>query len=194
MKFAPIQVSAPDALPITLDEAKAHCRISGDDENDLVAAAIEAATSHLDGYSGVLGRCLMPQVWQQEFDRFQDFPLCLGPVLALESIEYSDKAGAVQSVDLQSVRIARPILSDVVTLRGGASWPDDPDLSAGPVVVSWRAGYADAAAIPAALKHAIKLLVGHFYENREGVTVGATAGQVPFAIDALISPFRKVVP
>jgi len=41
--------------------------------------------------------------------------------------------------------------------------------------------------VPAAIIGAIKLLVGHLYENRETVLVGVTASELPLSIQALLS-------
>ena len=39
---------------------------------------------------------------------------------------------------------------------------------------------------------AMLLLVGHWYEHRESVVVGATTVQVPLAVQALLKPYRRV--
>jgi hypothetical protein len=45
--------------------------------------------------------------------------------------------------------------------------------------------------VPAAIKAAMKLAIGHWYENRESVVVGVTAMTLPMAFDALIGPYRR---
>ena len=194
MKFTPIQTKAPDALPLSLEEAKEHCRISGPDHDATIQALIGAAVSHMDGYNGVLGKCLMLQEWQQEFDRWQDFPLCLGPVRDLVSIDYLDGSGQAQSVDLSAVRIERRVLGTMAALKGGYSWPGDADFDEGLITVKWSAGYASAADVPPAIKHALKLLIGHWFENREAVIVGTTNASLQMAVDNLIAPYRRVAP
>lgn len=39
-------------------------------------------------------------------------------------------------------------------------------------------------------RHACRLLVGHWYENRESVAVGTIAPKVPMAVDMLLSVNR----
>ncbi|PLW76808.1 head-tail connector protein [Cohaesibacter celericrescens] len=193
MKFEPIQIVPPSALPLTLIEAKAHCRVDGTDNDDYLTAAIGAAVSYLDGYSGILGKCLMPQTWAQEFDRWKDFPLCLGPVIDLLSISYFDSNGDPQSVDLSTVRIERRVIDTFAALKSVASWPNA-DFSYGPITVTWRAGHSDAGAVPDAIKQAMKLLVGHWFESREAVVVGTISSELPLAVDALLTPHRRVKP
>lgn len=45
--------------------------------------------------------------------------------------------------------------------------------------------------VPADLKEAVRLLTGHFYENREGSIVGVSAEEIPFGIWDLINPHRE---
>ena len=49
---------------------------------------------------------------------------------------------------------------------------------------------ATATTVPGPLVQALLLLVGHLYENREAVVVGANAIKLPMAVDWLVMPFR----
>lgn len=60
------------------------------------------------------------------------------------------------------------------------------------VSVTYVAGYGNADAVPAPIKAAILLIVGHLYENREASTVGVSAELLPMAVDALLAPYRRV--
>jgi hypothetical protein len=40
------------------------------------------------------------------------------------------------------------------------------------------------------VKAAMLLLIGNWYENRESVVIGDTAVAVPFAVEALLQPYR----
>ena len=44
--------------------------------------------------------------------------------------------------------------------------------------------------VPADLKEAVRLLVGHLYENREASLIGLTAEEVPFGIWDIINAHR----
>lgn len=61
--------------------------------------------------------------------------------------------------------------------------------SNGFTTVRYRAGYADGA-VPAPIRHAILLMVGHLYENRMAVTAATNMGVMPMGVDALLSPYR----
>jgi len=47
------------------------------------------------------------------------------------------------------------------------------------------------ATIPALLKHACKILLSTYFENREAVTVGATITETPLSYKHLISKYKN---
>jgi uncharacterized phiE125 gp8 family phage protein len=67
-----------------------------------------------------------------------------------------------------------------------AGWPGHSDLR-----VRYVAGYAeDHTGVPQPLRHALRLLLAHWYANREAVSAGDLK-ELPVAVDALISPYRN---
>jgi uncharacterized phiE125 gp8 family phage protein len=59
------------------------------------------------------------------------------------------------------------------------------------VAVRFVAGYGAAAtAVPENLRHAMKLLIGHWFLHRESVTP-ETMTELPHAVEALLEPFRQ---
>lgn len=189
-----VLVTPPEAAPIDLASAKAHLRVDFESDDALIQGLIDAATAWLDGHAGVLGRALVTQTWKARFDYCFPawrIPLPLSPVQAVDSIEYVDAQGATQTVSS----------SDYVVIDGpaaavqpafGKAWPA-PRGQARAVAITFTAGYGAPDDVPGALKAAIKLLVGHFYEHREGV-VGVeqrdSSAELPLGVAALIRPFR----
>lgn len=45
---------------------------------------------------------------------------------------------------------------------------------------------------PAAILQAVRLLVAHYYENREAVTAGPKASVLPFGVEALLAAERDL--
>jgi uncharacterized phiE125 gp8 family phage protein len=184
--FRPVLVTAPTADMVSLSEAKAHCRVDHDDEDAYLSALIEAATGHLDGYSGVLGRALLPQTWRQDFEDFGDvMRLPVGPVQSITSVIYQDTSGADQTLANTEYVLLRDDFGDYVTLAANKSWPSVGER-ADAVKITYLAG---SAGIPTAIKHAALLLVGHWFANREAVSSGSMMA-TPMAVDALLTPHR----
>ena len=165
--LAPVLVAASTAYPVTLDEAKLHLRVDGDDEDTLISSLIAATTGHLDGPSGILGRFIMPQTWSQEYSAvLGDLVLPLGPVQSATIVGFT------------GFRLLQDGRGFFLRLNDGASWPEST------ITVEFVAGYNEA---PTPLKAAILLHIGTLYENRETLADKVNHTR---AYDALIAPYR----
>lgn len=175
----PVLVTAPSTAPVSLIEAKAHLRVDHNEDDDLIGTLIGAAVGHLDGWTGILGRCLVAQTWRQDYDAFAP-ALCLplAPVMSVTSVTDDGEPVAGESYDLETDAAG----SSVVRFADGVSL-------VGPISVTYVAGYAD---VPAPIKAAILLMIGHWYANREAVAVGVAVETLPMAADALLAPYRRV--
>jgi uncharacterized phiE125 gp8 family phage protein len=182
---------APAEAVVSLAEAKAHLRVEHADEDAYIQSLVNAATSHLDGWSGTLGRALVEQTWEVTLDAFPvgAIHLPLGDVIAVVSVVYDDTAGDEQTVPPTDYVLDNRSLDGWVVPVSGVSWPDTLD-AVNAVRVRYTAGYGAASAVPAAIKHAILMLVAHWYANREAVNVGNIITAFPMAVDALTHPFR----
>ena len=187
----PKLITPPEATPVTLDEAKAWAFIDFDDDDALIMSMIVAATGFFDGYSGVLGRALMPQVWLLEFPLFcSQMRLPLSPVIGVQSVKYYDVDNAEQTLSSDVYGVYEDPLGPVVELLSGQSWPASFDKT-NAVKITFVAGYADAAAVPAQIKTAIKMLVAGMYDNRESqVEMGKLVENGVYT--KLVAPFRRV--
>lgn len=199
-----VRVTPPPVLPVTVAEAKAQTRIGHDEDDALVERLIRAATDHLDGSAGVLGRALVDQTWDMTLDGFPAgagkaarIALPLPPLLAVVSISYTDAAGEAQTVDLDDVGVTGLRGYAVASVYPLDRWPDTKRGS--DVTIRFRAGFphdedaspADyAESVPEALRHAILLLAAHWEANREAVVVGSITATMPLAVHALIAPWR----
>jgi uncharacterized phiE125 gp8 family phage protein len=180
--LAPVRTVPPATTPVSLSEAKAHLRVDHADEDAFITSLVAAATEHLDGWSGVLGRALITQTWRQDFAEWED-ALRL-PLLPVQSatVTYVDRDGATQTL----------ASSEWVLLADGAGafispvgeWPEGSTIK-----VTFVAGYGNAAAVPAPLKAAILMMVSGLYENREDKVRGMAENRV---VAALIAPYRRV--
>jgi uncharacterized phiE125 gp8 family phage protein len=153
---------------------------------------IGAAVSHLDGYSGILGRAIINQTWKIEAADFcEKMHLPLGDLVNITSIKHYDADNAQQTVATSVYAAFTDSLGPFIELKSGQTWPAVYDR-ADAVEIIWIAGFgATSASVPEAIRHAIALLTAHFYEHREAVGEGGF-DELPFAVRALISPWRQV--
>lgn len=189
--LAPVLVTGPTETPVSLSEAKAHLNVEFSQDDALITAMIEAATAHLDGPNGILGRALVTQEWRQDFDEWPDdeddlMRLPLGPATEIESVKYFDASNVEQT--LSSAKYA--LLSDHTGPYVSFAWDFNPPAiywRDDAVRVTFTAGYGAASDVPGAIKAAILLIVGDLYKNRDSGEPKPNA-----AVDMLLTPYRRV--
>lgn len=198
--YRPVLVTAPTIKPITLTEAKAWLDISFTAKDTVITALIAAATSHLDGWTGILGRCLCEQTWRQDFEVFaRCLQLPLFPAISIVSIKYDDENGIEQTVASSNYALRTNDLGYYVMFGDGFTFPTLNDSLAAlpPLRITYLAGYADIAgspktsSVPDDIKHAIALLVRHWFDNPSAVVVGVTAQKMPMAVDSLLGKYER---
>lgn len=191
--LSPVRTVAPSVTPISLTEAKLHLRIDSNDEDALVTALVSSAVAYFDGYSGVLGRALVTQTWQQDFSAFGDMMrLPVGDLLSVVSVSYYDSTNAQQTLGPSVYTAFSDTIGPYITLKPGQAWPST-YARHDAVRITWTAGYGPAAAdVPYTLRTAMLLLVGHWYANREATTVGDSASELPLAVASIRAQFCRV--
>ena len=193
------QTTEPAYQPITLEEARDHLRLvaSGSPlshpDDSTVEAYIKAATGYAEDRTNKVFAQREFTLKRNSFSRVMELPVF--PVLSVDSITYIDIDGIEQTVAASSIQTITDHIPAIVVLDDVPSVDGD-TLNA--VTITVTAGIEsansppDADKIPEQVKQAIKLMVGHFYENREAVSIDGTPSTVPFATDALLWPHRVV--
>jgi uncharacterized phiE125 gp8 family phage protein len=183
----PVRVITPPASPVVaLADAKKHLRVEHDDDNDYIETLVAAATGWLDGPAGWLGRALGVQVLELIADEFGTCPIALPfpPHISMTSVKYIDAAGVETTIVNTDYELVDGFLRPV----WGTSWPSA-RCQSDAVRIRYQAGNTGND-IPKAIKVAILMLVAQWYETRETVAIGAAVADMPFAVEALLSPYR----
>jgi uncharacterized phiE125 gp8 family phage protein len=197
--YAPVRTQPPQNPVVSLDEAKANMRVDHGDDDALIEGLIAAATDHLEGWTGILGRCLVEQEWRQDFDHFEScLPLPLGPVQSIVSVTWRNRAGQLSTVAASAYsRRTDAAGRSSCRFQNDFSFPNDLYQVAA-VSVTYRAGYPDTegedpqSTVPAAIRTAILLMVANWYQNSSAVNVGNIVSEMPLGVTALLSPYRRV--
>jgi uncharacterized phiE125 gp8 family phage protein len=190
-----VVITPPEPI-VTWEEAKAHLRLDGDEEQTYVEGLIAAAQGWIEGPDGWLGRALGVQTLEVSLERFcSAFMLPILPVISIVEVRYRDASGVQAVVPAETYGLTGRVLSVV----GGAAWPAT-GVFTDAVKVRYLAGYGrmegdgEAATMvndaPAPIRHAILLLVGQWFAFRSNVAEDGAPAQLPFAVEALLSPFR----
>ncbi|WP_426036495.1 head-tail connector protein [Brevundimonas sp. DC300-4] len=187
--YSPVRTVAPTSAPVSLTEAKTHLRVDHGDEDTLIQAFIDAATAHLDGWSGVLGRALVTQTWSQVFDRFEPRLRLPMPAATVTGVTCVDPDGLTLTLDDEDYVLRTDALGSFVETVHGVNWPATRDQT-GTVSVTFTCG-EPGSSVPAPITAAILLMVGDLYASREGVVTGTIVAENP-TVAALIAPYRRV--
>jgi len=183
--------SGPAEEPVTVAEAKALLRIDGSAEDILIASLIVTSRLHVET---ALGLALITQGWRLTLDVWPDggvvrFPL--RPIQSITSVTVKDVAGTPTTVTAEDYLLDGLAVRPRLIARDG-KWPA-PGLRANGIDIQFAAGIGDEPEdIPQPIRHAILLLVAHWYEHRDPLEIGAAAAAIPAAVSDLLKPYREV--
>jgi uncharacterized phiE125 gp8 family phage protein len=182
-------------------DAKEHLRIVDmTTDDDYIGVLIDTATAWCEDYCD---RTFADKQYTVAFDDFVALRIGLPrpPVRlnataasATVTISYVDQAGTTQTLTwsqsgTQQFRLDRDHVPALVYPLYLENWPSV-RLDDNSVQVTYLAGYGGAANVPTPAKHAIKMLVGFWYANRESVLVGSISKELEFAVSALLANLR----
>jgi hypothetical protein len=200
-------VTPPASEPVTLAEAKLMLRVDIDDDDALITSLISAARMHVEvllrqtliattydwfqdnfpaaanGYFNRLNRLMGPNPqWLPNGAAILYLPK--PPLVSVASVKYYDPTGTLQTFDPTHYFVSTGLGSRVQPTIGNV-WPViRPQIDG--VVVRYTSGVAASTAVPEPIKQAVKMLIVHWYENRD-TTVAGTISKVPDAVDALLA-------
>lgn len=140
--YRPVLVNAPSILPVSLAEVKAALRVGGTDFDNELSRLIGSAVAQYDGWSGLLGVCLVEQTWRVDFDGFcDDMYVPLGPSPSITSISWRAADGQIFTVD-DNQYVLLPAASGRNCIRYKRDFAQPSDLyEIAPVSVEFTAGW-----------------------------------------------------
>jgi uncharacterized phiE125 gp8 family phage protein len=185
--------------PVSVEDAKAHLRVVDfADDDAYIGGLVDAATTWCEDYCD---RTFADKQYTVAFDDFPSLrielprpPVRLNATAASATvtISYVDSAGTTQTLTwaqsgTQQFRLDRDHVPALVYPLYLEDWPNV-RLDDKAVQITYLAGYGGAANVPKPAVHAIKMLVGHWYANREAV--GSVGQNVPIGVHALLEPLK----
>lgn len=185
-------ITAPTVEPLTATEVKDHLHIDDSVNDEDFAGWIAAARQEAEQLTG---RALITQTWERVLNEFPAGAIQLGwpPVISITSVKYIDTSGVEQTLSAGAYTLDEA--TDPGYLYPSVAYPTWPSTQAGrpnAVRVRFTAGYgASASAVPAAIKHWMKLRIGTMEKLRDGVVIGVSATEVSNQyIDRLLDRYR----
>lgn len=180
-------ITPPGAEPLTPADAKSWLRLDGTEEDVLVAALISVARSTVEREAR---RCLMTQGWRVTFDAWPGHGLIelpLAPVQSVTAVRVLDASGVATLAAPTSYRLDPLPDTPRLWITGPVS---SPGLPVGGIEIDLVCGYgANAADVPAPLRHAMRVLIARMFEQRgDGAVEGAA---LPAEVASLVAGYRR---
>jgi len=181
---------------MTLAEVKKHLRMSTavTVEDTYLRSLSKLATERLQDLTGTK---LMLQTWKYYRD---DWPagdyidLPYSPLNSGTSVAFIASTGGT-AVSMGSTRWNADTVSQPprIYLEYGDSWPTTGLYEYNAIRIEAKYGYSSGStSVPYALKHAAKLLISDWYENRETFVIGRTISkELPNSVKSLVAPYRS---
>jgi len=185
--------TGPTIPVVDLAVLKEHVRIDADltDQDAVLGAYHDAAVSWVEEYTG---RSLTTQTWQIAAPTFPHrfwLPRA-APLQSVTFVKYYDTANALTTLSSSVYTLPAFAEPAVIRLAYAQTWPSVYEREDA-VQVEYVTGATSAASVPAPLRQAVQLLVGHWYAHRESVIVGTSAMETPMAVESLCAPYRLFV-
>lgn len=186
----------PTAEPLSLDETKTFLRVDHSEEDDFILGLIVAAREYCEA---VTKRSFVTQTMRARWDDWPDgdalevprpFQSTTAYVPALKY--YASGSTSAVAVSAATYWIDNDSEPGRLVLRDNQEWPTTALRSAQGVELVFTSGYGGEADVPDGILHAMRLLVGSWYNNRENEVVGTITASLEIAVQALLSP--HVVP
>jgi uncharacterized phiE125 gp8 family phage protein len=186
-----VLTNSPTIEPVSLAETKLHLRVDSPTDDMLIASLITTSRMQIEQ---ALSLALLAQTWSYFIDAWPHDPLLLplAPVIQLDLVR------AFGLDDTPTV-----FLPLAFQLDGHAQPPRLARRSVAPgfgplrklngIEIVFTAGFGAAASdVPAPIRHALLLLVAHWYEQRSLTDALPSNLKLPEAIAALLMPWRTL--
>jgi uncharacterized phiE125 gp8 family phage protein len=190
------KVTSPTTLAVSVPEAKRHLNIEVTESyyDSDIESYLYVAQEWVEEFTNLtLFTTSFSAVWSQ-FPEDAHGPLQIpkSPVISIGTLTYRDTDGTL--VNLNKVTEVQTSLSSkpaVILPLPDETWPDTQYDRVDAVTVTFDAGYgATSATVPHRIKQAIKLLVGHWFRNREAVVTGTISKEIELAVESLLKQIR----
>jgi uncharacterized phiE125 gp8 family phage protein len=180
--------TAAAVAPVTLLDGKSQCRVDTNEDDQLITDYINTATSRCELAAR---RTFITTTYDLWFDRWPvssiDFPL--PPLQSVTGFYYTDEDGTETEWSSDNYIVDTTSTPGRLQFKRTAVLPSVVLQEINAVRIRFVAGYGDAPSdVPEIYKQAIKMLLGHYYENREALLVaqGLSLSELPLGVADLL--------
>lgn len=178
-------VSPPSSEPVSLEEVKEHLRIDTNDHDGYLQTLISAARIIVEGHTN---RALVSQQFDLFLNCFRAEIVLPNPkLISVDSINYIDTNKDTILLDSSVYQVNTKRVPGRIIVEYGQQWPQTRQQD-NAVIIRFTCGYGERGDVPRPIKQAIKLLIGHLFNNREESSA-FQSHLIPFGVDSLLGPY-----
>ncbi len=180
--------TGPATTAISLAEAKAFLRVDSDydDDDAYITSLIGVATNVVEQFTR---RRLITQTYNIYYDEFPPFmDLQVGNVASVTHVKYYDTDNTLQTLNTSEYDVDIRVKPGRIYQAEDGNFPDTYER-ANSVEVEFVVGSA-ASDVEDAIKQAMYIVIGRYYENRQDVVMGTQVNELPLMVDHLLTPYR----
>lgn len=184
--------TAPAREPMELSEIKEQLRIDHSAEDEALTKYMTAVRRKVERDNNL---ALLTQSWKLYLNRFPvgncAIRIMKRPVQSITAIKYLDTDGNLITLAASAYTLDKDAFIPEIHPVYNTYWPAARYFTHS-VEIEFVAGYSsNPLQIPEEVKLALKLLIGHYYENREDtVDAGQEVTPVPMGYQSLVSSER----
>lgn len=186
-----VLTSGPALEPVSLADAKAHLRLDTSDDDALLQSLITTSRLHIEA---ALGLALITQSWSWSLDTWPSakrIALPLRPVQAVTQVRVWTGDGVSETLSPDAF-ILDGQGNPARLIPVGSGSLKEPGQAANGIEIAFSAGFGSVPAdVPATIRHALLLLIAHWYEHREPVEIGTSVNAVPVMVSELLQAHRR---
>ena len=180
--------TGPATTAISLAEAKAFLRVDSDydDDNAYITSLIGVATNVVEQFTR---RRLITQTYNIYYDEFPPFmDLQVGNVASVTHVKYYDTDNTLQTLDTSEYDVDIRVKPGRIYQAEDGNFPSTYERP-NAVEVEFVVG-GTASDVPDAIKQAMYIVIGRYYENRQDVVMGTQVNELPLMVDHLLTTYR----
>ena len=172
----------------TTADAKDFLKVDTTADDTLIDNLIKAATQSCEIYTN---RYFLDTLVTQYADKWVDIEnLYKSPVSAITHIKYYDSDDSLQTLAGTVYLLDEVSQPARIGLKPNQSYPNIANrINA--IEVKYTVGYGTAASsVPEAIRQAVLITIGNFYENRQSVITGRIATELPLSSQYLLNQYK----
>ena len=189
MQYRSLTTTTPPAVePVTLAEAKAHCRVDTSTDDAYISSLITAAREWCEAYCD---ETFVHTQYRMTLDAFPHEielprpPMASSGTVTAVTVTYTLENQSTATLATNQYRVDRDSTPGVIRTLYNGSWPSHL-LDYNAVTVSWWGGMgASGSSVPQRVRNAILWLVGMWYERRMAADA-VNLSEIPFGVKALL--------